>query len=392
MIADKTKAALQSCQCHYQIPKQSQHTRVGAGGQSLNRVQICILVDFSLFLWQSVKWRFVPKSLIIPPVLTLRTGVGCQIMSRLNIEPADFIQLLRQSPKVSFAYNSLTPLFFLTLGKKGGKSNPTLCFLFLQTDYRVSHIRALTIQYVEYAVATKKTTAIASRHLPRSVSGINHSSGSALAFLRWSSLSFLRNDSSGNCIDLAFGSASTGCEFFCSFVMCQPLGSMPRCCSSLRMMRLIQAASDSSPSCCCACSISSRSSGSNLNWNGGLPRLSFLCVDTLITPDVMCLCVMTHYIQERQIATPRSAGTLPRRLTKPLYEVTVMAGSQHTQTHPEFTWRFLSTSERNPTAKPLVIYVNASSEQEARDTMPGVTLIFAARLPFHAFQVMEVAV
>ncbi|ENY9093045.1 host cell division inhibitor Icd-like protein [Klebsiella michiganensis] len=67
-----------------------------------------------------------------------------------------------------------------------------------------------------------------------------------------------------------------------------------------------------------------------------------------------------------------------------------MAGSQHTQTRPEFTWRFLSTSERNPTAKPLVIYVNASSEQEARDTMPGVTLIFAARLPFHAFQVMEV--
>ncbi|WP_171887965.1 host cell division inhibitor Icd-like protein [Klebsiella variicola] len=67
-----------------------------------------------------------------------------------------------------------------------------------------------------------------------------------------------------------------------------------------------------------------------------------------------------------------------------------MAGSQHTQTHPEFTWRFLSTSERYPTAKPLVIYVNASSEQEARDTMPGVTLIFAARLPFHAFQAMEV--
>ncbi|MFM4059958.1 host cell division inhibitor Icd-like protein, partial [Klebsiella variicola] len=34
--------------------------------------------------------------------------------------------------------------------------------------------------------------------------------------------------------------------------------------------------------------------------------------------------------------------------------------------------------------------VNASSEQEARDTMPGASLIFAARLPFHAFQVMEV--
>ncbi|WBM50495.1 host cell division inhibitor Icd-like protein [Citrobacter freundii] len=67
-----------------------------------------------------------------------------------------------------------------------------------------------------------------------------------------------------------------------------------------------------------------------------------------------------------------------------------MAESQHTQTRPEFTWRFLSTSERYPTAKPLVIYVNASSEQEARDTMPGVNLVFAARLPYHAFLVLEV--
>ncbi|HGK5018060.1 TPA: host cell division inhibitor Icd-like protein [Klebsiella pneumoniae] len=67
-----------------------------------------------------------------------------------------------------------------------------------------------------------------------------------------------------------------------------------------------------------------------------------------------------------------------------------MAGSQHTQTHPKFTWRFLSIFERSPVARPLVIYVNASSEQEARDTMPGVHLIFAARLPFHAFQIMEV--
>ncbi|EPM0247303.1 host cell division inhibitor Icd-like protein [Klebsiella grimontii] len=88
--------------------------------------------------------------------------------------------------------------------------------------------------------------------------------------------------------------------------------------------------------------------------------------------------------------TPRTVRAVPRRLTKPLSEVTVMADNQSTQTRPEFTWRFLFTSERYPTAKPLVIYVNASSEQEARDTMPGVTLVFAARLPFHAFQSMEV--
>lgn len=69
-----------------------------------------------------------------------------------------------------------------------------------------------------------------------------------------------------------------------------------------------------------------------------------------------------------------------------------MAEQQHTQTRPEFTWRFLSASERYPTAKPLVIYVNASSEQEARDTMPGVNLIFAARLPFHAFELQPICV
>lgn len=177
---------------------------------------------------------------------------------------------------------------------------------------------------------------------------------------------------------------------FLKLSIAHSLGSIPRCCNSLRMMRLIQAARDSSPSCCWACSISARNSGSSLNWNGGLPRLSFLCVDTSITPDVMCLCVMTHYIHKLQIATPRSAGTLPRRLTKTLSEVTTMAELQSTQTRTEFTWRFISASERYPTAKPLVIYVNASSEQEARDTMPGVNLIFAARLPFLAFQAMEV--
>ncbi|WP_434666508.1 host cell division inhibitor Icd-like protein [Klebsiella sp. B345] len=145
-------------------------------------------------------------------------------------------------------------------------------------------------------------------------------------------------------------------------------------------------------------------------------------------------------------AKPGSARNTNRASNhKPLVEVTVMADQQHTQTRPKyqylftalerdnmagesvlvsvaaetlyeakaklkaqytaifyrnrqpvdadskkFTWRFLSISERSPVAKPLVIYVNASSEQEARDTMPGVSLILDSRLPYHAFQVMEV--
>lgn len=162
----------------------------------------------------------------------------------------------------------------------------------------------------------------------------------------------------------------------------QPFGSMPRCCNSLRIIRLIQAASDSSPSCCWACSISSRNSGSSLNWNGGLPRLSFLCVDTSITPDVMCLCVMTHYIHVLQIATPRSAGTLPRRLTKPLYEVTIMAELQHTQTRPKYTWRFLALNRLDKNAKPCRISVEAETELEARCILAQhFILSLSARLP-----------
>lgn len=160
----------------------------------------------------------------------------------------------------------------------------------------------------------------------------------------------------------------------------QLFGSMPRCCNSLRIIRLIQAASDSSPSCCWACSISSRNSGSSLNWNGGLPRLSFLCVDTSITPDVMCLCVMTHYIHVLQIATPRSAGTLPRRLTKPLYEVTIMAELQHTQTRPEFTWLFLATPDHTPECTPVVLRFDADTEDKARAAFPGWDLVFAAKI------------
>ena len=87
---------------------------------------------------------------------------------------------------------------------------------------------------------------------------------------------------------------------------------------------------------------------------------------------------------------PGVLGTTTEASNHNVIGANTMAESQHTQTRPEFTWRFLSTSERYPTAKPLVIYVNASSEQEARDTMPGVNLVFAARLPYHAFLVLEV--
>ncbi|VAC60762.1 Uncharacterised protein [Enterobacter hormaechei] len=175
----------------------------------------------------------------------------------------------------------------------------------------------------------------------------------------------------------------------------QPFGSIPcrrnsaRANSFIQLPRLTPSRSAASLSCW-------RNSGVIRIWKvGDSPSpfgvLSRLIVDMYVRNPLawtlLCTYVNTANIQK---TTPRTVVAVPGRLTKPLYEVTTMAELQHTQTRPEFTWRFLSVSERYPTAKPLVIYVNASSEQEARDTMPGVNLIFAARLPFHVFQVMEV--
>lgn len=37
LTLNKTKAALQSCQCHYEKPKQIKHTGVNAGGQRMSQ-------------------------------------------------------------------------------------------------------------------------------------------------------------------------------------------------------------------------------------------------------------------------------------------------------------------------------------------------------------------
>lgn len=60
-----------------------------------------------------------------------------------------------------------------------------------------------------------------------------------------------------------------------------------------------------------------------------------------------------------------------------------MAGSQHTQTHPKFTWRFLALDARTRS----VIHINATTEREARDQSPaGCVMVFAGRLPVQGVQ------
>ncbi|HGY5680270.1 TPA: host cell division inhibitor Icd-like protein [Serratia marcescens] len=94
----------------------------------------------------------------------------------------------------------------------------------------------------------------------------------------------------------------------------------------------------------------------------------------------MCLCVMTHYMHMNEKATPRSAVTLPRRLTKPLYEVTIMADMQSTQTRSKFTFLFLATPDHTPECAPVVLRFDADTEAAERDAFPGWDLIFAAKI------------
>lgn len=168
----------------------------------------------------------------------------------------------------------------------------------------------------------------------------------------------------------------------------QPFGSIPRCCSSLRMMRLIQADTDASPSWAKACLIPSSKLGSTRNAICLLPLPLISMVDIWLTPDyfeVVSKCMTGEY----QKATPRTVGPVPRRLTKPLSEVTIMAELQHTQTRPEFTWRFLGKYSASKDMRRIVVHIIATSEAEARSCLPLWDLVFAARLPANHLEVLR---
>ncbi|HHB7294550.1 host cell division inhibitor Icd-like protein [Klebsiella pneumoniae] len=67
---------------------------------------------------------------------------------------------------------------------------------------------------------------------------------------------------------------------------------------------------------------------------------------------------------------------------KPLFEVTVMAVNQSTQTRPKFTWRFLALNRHDKKSRPCRLSVEAATESEASSILaPHFILSLAARLP-----------
>ncbi|WP_038161722.1 host cell division inhibitor Icd-like protein [Trabulsiella guamensis] len=57
-----------------------------------------------------------------------------------------------------------------------------------------------------------------------------------------------------------------------------------------------------------------------------------------------------------------------------------MADNQSTQTRPEFTWLFLATPKHHPECSPVVLRIDAHSEETARAAFPGWALAFAAKI------------
>lgn len=57
-----------------------------------------------------------------------------------------------------------------------------------------------------------------------------------------------------------------------------------------------------------------------------------------------------------------------------------MAGIQHTQTHPKFTWLFLATPKCHADVCPVIVRFNADTEENARGAFPGWDLVFAAKI------------
>ena len=87
-------------------------------------------------------------------------------------------------------------------------------------------------------------------------------------------------------------------------------------------------------------------------------------------------------VKQLKITKPAGATNTNGPLTKPLVEVTVMAGSQHTQTRPKYTWRFLALNRLDKNAKPCRISVEAETELEARCILAQhFILSLSARLP-----------
>lgn len=333
LTLNKTKAALQSCQCHYEKPKQIKHTRVNAGGQSLST-----------------------------PVIT------------------------GTAPLAQFGFQIRTALQYVSQEGSDFKSRPlrvTKSHAHPQTTQKLGCLWCTTLAHTQSPETSGELEQSAG------CTAMQHTTEKSRSFDRYPDIGYRCKE---NCIgqnqSYKNSGGNTPEDFQSAFLHFgyQPFGSIPcrrnssRANSFNQLPRLTPLRSAASLSCC-------RNSGVIRIWKvGDSPSpfgvLSRLIVDmyvrNLIAWILLCTYVITTNMQK---TTPRTAGTVPGRLTstdKLRIEEAMKDHITHPQGRKSYIWRFLALSAigRN------VIHITATTEREAREQSPaGCVMVFAGRLP-----------
>lgn len=165
----------------------------------------------------------------------------------------------------------------------------------------------------------------------------------------------------------------------------QPLGSIPRDCSSLRRTRLIHVASDVSPSFFISDSSCSLNSCGSRIWYWSVLVLSLDIVITILVLSELCNYNVIAFVLQPKKQNPAVLPTLTGLLTTNDTQIIEVAMNKHitpvtgrNSLTPNivFTWRFAECQENKATYH----HVTAHTEDEARSLLPGLPLVFTARI------------
>lgn len=416
-MINKTKAALQSCQCHYQMFKQEQNTRISAGGQSLSvtgipvssnstTVQICIVLLDNHFLPLSGSAPGILRGIntevqIISVRLTYGHRNPLKLFQTVNLQSAqNSLKLLSQLnyremrelantliiPKntngavrlpqieVLEEINNLVPESHLVHGSSTIGGWGSEAFLYHEENHNIAVLhRNPDLAYERVVPQSHEVNRIAKRYADSQNSLRGEPLHNSLRVMQNSP--FLRG---------AVHSITESNPV-------QPFGSMPLVMSSRRassfnqLARLVPSRSASASSC-------AFSSGLMRIWKGGdLPAPRGWLSRTIISFSVdMCtpidlslisLGVHTNMCISKNTTPPNGITSTERGLTTTVSLDNEAAMKDHI-THPQgrksYIWRFLALSAigRN------VIHITATTEREAREQSPaGCVMVFAGRLP-----------
>lgn len=420
-MINKTKAALQSCQCHYQMFKQEQNTRISAGGQSLSvtgipvssnstTVQICIVL---------LDNHFLPLSGSAPGILRgINTEV--QIISvRLTYGHRNPLKLF-QTVNLQSAQNSLKLLSQLNYREMRELANTLIIPKNTNGAVRLPQIEVLE----------EINNLVPESHLVHGSSTIGgwgseaflyHEENQQRAVLHDGNNDFSPDWQTMHICTVSLSSTNGGwtkkkggvsdpalrlmdyrqttenpvVHSITGSNPVHPFGSMPLVMSSRRassfsqLARLVPSRSASASSC-------AFSSGLMRIWKGGdLPAPRGWLSRTIIsfsvdmcTPIVLSLIslgVHTNMCISKNTTPPNGITSTERGLTTTVSESNEAAMKDHT-THPEgrnnYTWRFLALNRHDKKARPCRLSVEAATEREARRILaPHFILSLAARLP-----------